>query len=949
MASPGPGIGPGPSSNWAAPILPGFDVQIQRQLDNLPISPALFTDIYTVHNRRLPLHIQTTLDRQDPGARAQYGNNITLLFRACFHCHDYWRSPHFWPAIASAFKPDPESDLHCDFDMIETLAEILVRARKVYLSNVTGPKSPGTGATKAVDVWTKFIHGRADSYRSKGDRVQLFDRLDNYLSHSTTSQFLQIDSAWVAKFPQNCDAPRTGRKRQRSLSPNPTTQAPDAKRKPSESSFDMSGRSSPVGWASTVLPRPPPLKTEFRTLDQAAQANQPYQTPVSANDRTKQDGYLLHQSPLNMKGGMSVRGCAQQASSSSTRRDSLPEAAGPSNANLEVARLQEKVLALEEKARQSLEEQLAFEKERHSLKEQLAAAAQPKENELSIKIDQRLAMVEKRLGPANQDTMTTDFQNLQTIITSFKDHLAEAERKRVQDVEYTRGMFRSASKQAETIQKLEIRIASLETKVDPRSAQSRADDATSDRGKINDEVLAKVAHAEARVTLLESKEDYGESLRESQSRLATHEHQPMNVSKLVERGSPAASEDLIKAATRSLTDRLVSLETQQGELEKRAATKTFVEANSRSVKDRLASLDEMLRADIERNAASKDFMKTAAGDLGNRLDVLEKQQAASAKLPAIQFERNSKRTDDHVASLRRQIDAENFKAATFRDDVIKALRDRITVLEKQQADSAKLAATKAFDSKRTDDHVASLERQIAADKFKAARDRDDGTRGLGDRIAALESQGTQLHKAIEMLKTTELPETPRSPSPLQDVQHSMEDMRKELKNLPTMSVVSQKMVQNEMNMRSMFDDYERGINERLEAFTVQVGTAKAQIKGFNQLLNQTNSDMVKRDDVKALEGRLVDLTRQLDAAKQSQAEATKLEEKIKDLTKVLDDKIGNAVDSIAPADLPNGLQEVQTRIEDLTNDVALMRSRVDTVSRGLGKLIAAVTEGAVSG
>lgn len=899
MVFPGPNDGLATFPSLTAPILAGFDAQIQQELKNL--TPALFTDIYTVEDHRLPPHIQRTLDRQGQRARElllrgiHFGNNITLLFRACSHCRSSWRLPHFWPAVASAFK--------CDPDVVASLADNFVRARRSSLGNHDGPRPPDTGATKAVDVWIHFIDDQAASFQPNEDSPRLFSRLDRYLNKSKTNQFLQSDTAGVVEWGWSCRPPQTAHKRQRSPSPDRTDQKPVAKRRPtSGSNFDVWDRASPANGASTFPPKPPLVKTDFRPLGQAAQANQPYQTPISASDGKRHDDDFPHQSPSNLKDGLTVRGCAKLANGNLKRHDSSPEEEPSSAANLEAALLQDKVMTLE--------------KECQSLKEQLAATAAPhKENKGSY----------KKLGPATQDSSTPDFQPM---VESFRAQLAEAEKRRVQDVEYTRGLIRGlerklsasttgepALNQQQAIQRLESRIDSLETKIDNMRASAElrsgdalvealqtststvemgirdgvkgAVDASPDRGQIHDEVLVKLAHAEARITLLERKEDYGEALRECQSKMATLEHQQTSISKPTDTGAPT-NEELVEALTRPLKDRITLLETQQGELEKRAATKTFVEVNSKRVNERLGLLDRLLEADKECNAATKHLIETATGETSTRL----------------------------------------------------------TALEKHQVESAKPVVTKAFVEK----HLASLERQIEADKFETAKDRAEITKGFGDRIAALEFQSTQLFKGIEMAKTTYVPQTPKSSLP-QYVQHDPEDMRKELRSLPGPTSVSQKVVQIEKTMRIILEEYKRDTNERMGAFAVQVDTAKAQIQGFNKLLNKTTSDMIKCDAVEVLEGKLVHLSRDMGIVKQSQAHAMELENKVEGVAQeltLLKDKARQALGGVTPAGLPNKLQQVHAMIEDLNKNMLFVRSRVDTLSRGFRGFIAEVAEGITS-
>lgn len=283
---------------------------------------------------------------------------------------------------------------------------------------------------------------------------------------------------------------------------------------------------------------------------------------------------------------------------------------------------------------------------------------------------------------------------------------------------------------------------------------------------------------------------------------------------------------------------------------------------------------------------------------------------------------------------------------TLDEAATKAIDNRVSSLDKQHLESAKLAASKTFvevNSKRLDDRLSTLERQQQeADEHKA---RDDATlKAIEDRVVALETQGTRL------LKITETPKSPKSPSPLRDVQHNMEDIWKKIKGLPTMTSVSEKTFQIEQHLRALLEQHRRDINERLEGAVKELGDVKAQIKGLLKLLDDATSSMAKSESVTALKGELAILSRKLDSACQSvsrNAQVEELERKVKDLGS----DVQQVLRAISSEDLATRLQELYTRVDgieqsvevakkdDLAREVASLHDRCNTLTAGLKGLL----------
>lgn len=280
-------------------------------------SSAWLRRTYTVEwNQNSPI-LSGIAGRQNREAAIQkmrYGNNITILFRACFRLSRFYGTPGFWPAIAKGWSISPGAT--------EDVVDLFVRARHIYRNRQgTGFSS---GATVAVDHWIRYLdnfRGRSDVYRPYSDNYEpdpASARMAELFYEASRTKFLQDDAAAVLSRRGIEETQRPVRKR--SPSPTPLERHRDAKRRPNPDWFDE----PPVRSASTsnaFLPPKPPLTLDLERGPEPSK--QEYPTPTSiARPHSDQHAFSLQAPPVENY-ERKIRGLAQKGSRSPTPKESI--------------------------------------------------------------------------------------------------------------------------------------------------------------------------------------------------------------------------------------------------------------------------------------------------------------------------------------------------------------------------------------------------------------------------------------------------------------------------------------------------------------------------------------------------------------------------------------------------------------------------------------------------
>lgn len=299
-------------------VLPGFDHDVQLQGQNF--SDPAFVSKWM----RRTFTIERDRGKQFTDIQCRYGNNITILFRACIRLRSYHESPAFWPAIALGFS--------CSAPAAQDMVKRFTHARHAYLSQ--WPNSGFSSATtKAADAWIDIL-SQQNTYRPQskqdGDPRAVNIMAHNFYDDAST-RFLQTDAANVLTRRGMDDVQRC-RPRKRSPSPNIGPYRP-VKRRPGTELFpgheERLESSEPPTSTKASLPPKPSLALDVSTK-KPEQVKQDYPTPSSTHVQSSEHSMPSPclQPPTGEHFERKIRGLAQ---TQPDRRSSSRESGEVSN------------------------------------------------------------------------------------------------------------------------------------------------------------------------------------------------------------------------------------------------------------------------------------------------------------------------------------------------------------------------------------------------------------------------------------------------------------------------------------------------------------------------------------------------------------------------------------------------------------------------------------------
>ncbi|KAJ4389035.1 hypothetical protein N0V93_006497 [Gnomoniopsis smithogilvyi] len=255
-------------------ILRGFDRD--RQLD-INFRTVAFGTCWLRRTYTNGTHNHITLRTRNDEHRlheVRYGNNITVLLKACYHLRQYYTSSGFWPAVAQGFGASA--------DVVRDMVELFVDARSTYRkNNPDEDRLARSGTNVAADKWLDFLANRRRDSAATRSNDSLYASSVDIHGHARyfykESEGREVDLANV--LPKKIDylhySPPGPRKR--SASPEPPGRAPSPKRRPSDNDFN---RAEPL---HARLSQPlPPLETRNQIKGSARQDDR---TPTSASER----------------------------------------------------------------------------------------------------------------------------------------------------------------------------------------------------------------------------------------------------------------------------------------------------------------------------------------------------------------------------------------------------------------------------------------------------------------------------------------------------------------------------------------------------------------------------------------------------------------------------------------------------------------------------------------
>ncbi|ROW15998.1 hypothetical protein VPNG_02608 [Cytospora leucostoma] len=652
-------------ANIGGPIIvPGFDrdVQLGHCFESSTFEAFWLRRTYTDENNQLLRSSDRRRQRE-----IRYGNNITILIKACHLLRTFYGQPSFWSVIAKGFGS-------MTFETARERISCFERARRTFLRRTGGSSTFHSNATRAADDWIAFLDNcslqqpvpvSATALESTG--AEFFSKSRGLLVDSArmTHTFRGEDPASYAHTSARFTAPAAPRKR--SPSPSQPGQPPSAKRRQASDNPDSLGTAS--GNKSLASHSLPPLNTGPAILGVHAKQD-PCQTPSTAQNVPTTDGYSELGTP-DEKVGLKIRGIAHDNSQSPSHsvseisnkeHTSLPDELRQANLALQI-----RVQALEKDKRQTEEATQAMKTKFAELEERMSAfESRPAQADDSIKaLDDKITSLETRLQAVQDHMQLRDekmtLRDIREKVSSLEERL-ESQPKHPEDtgafhdlqerVESLRAKIGSVestvSRGNETIQDMQTQLNSLESKSVLREGHPNI---TSRQGQV---VVGKPATFQ------------GQHLEAMTSRQGAVETR-------VESGDEAAQ---------SLETRMAALESQTGTPCEITLTEVWnkVVANDRVLSAEAEKLQKVY-GEVELLMQEHEGFHNAISKHADRLSAAERLERQVTVLQTEMFSlktRKTKELDDKITALQGKIIAGH-------DDLlgkIKSLPTSETVTEK---------------------------------------------------------------------------------------------------------------------------------------------------------------------------------------------------------------------------------------------------------------------------
>lgn len=282
-------------------FLPGFDRhrQLAMEFATIRFGTAWLRRTFT-SEQDMSVLAGLAADEHNPRERrlaeVRYGNNITLLIKACYFLRDFHGSASLWTAISRVFGVTP--------DLAKSVVDLFVEARAIYRSNSSAARDTApliTETTHWTDKWNSFLDERQDPKSALDSEV--FAAVDDFFQKekAKNGDLACVLSRGAAMDPPS--APRALRKRW----PSPSTSqgTPNAKRRAISRSTEELGHDSPPG------------RTRCQSLAVGSQPSshhkpEPHETILSANARQYQNDQVRRTGPEEPYFELKIRGQAQR-------------------------------------------------------------------------------------------------------------------------------------------------------------------------------------------------------------------------------------------------------------------------------------------------------------------------------------------------------------------------------------------------------------------------------------------------------------------------------------------------------------------------------------------------------------------------------------------------------------------------------------------------------------
>lgn len=626
--------------------LPGFDHDEQLRLDfSSPVFLSAWTRrAYTREPNPNSLSLgETRQAREAAAVRLRYGNNITVLFRACYRLSSFYGSPGFWPAISSGFSINPRAT--------EDMVDCFVRARRAYRRSAQ--KYFPSGTTHAVDQWIKFIDGSgpSSSWRPPASRPgasQAAERAAADFYENSRTRFLQDDAACVLSKRGIQETQRDVRKRP--PSPTPLEKPREAKRiAGSDSSQKPTGTADHLA-PTTKASSPPrlPLALDTKNPEQAKQeAKQEYPTPTSIIRTQPEESASSPLAPPVEHIERRIRCITQEDSRPPPTDNSEPVPESQSTSQVQVKK--QKPADVRPESSGSIKDAPATLTTTSKM-----LTTESTEPGLVTMMQAKIASLEKRLLEAEAGR-EKDASSVKALVASYETRMVELEESR--------------SAQAVLMQKMQAQLVLMESK--PTAPDNSA---SVDRDAIINNALGsnqkEMLKMDNRLTALEER---GESLRRAIRGLA---HTNTNgLSPTPPEDIQRSIEDMAMRVRALPTMHHVSEKVFQLEKQLRDTLQTYQRNNDERVDKAVKDLENMR---VQVRGLAKQFDKaTACLPKTATLTAVQEQVARLSKEVSSLATRESKVQDGQLATLNGRVDK---LSAELHDECLVSLPDLIQKL-----------------------------------------------------------------------------------------------------------------------------------------------------------------------------------------------------------------------------------------------------------------------------
>lgn len=649
-------------------LLPGFDHDEQLRLDFS--SPAFLSAwtrrAYTREHNPNSLSLgETRQAREAASVRVRYGNNITVLFRACYRLSGFYGSPGFWPAISIGFSINPRAT--------EDIVHCLVRARRVYRRS--SHQQFHSGATVAVDQWIKFIDGSASSSSwrppaSGPGASQAAERSAADFYENSKTRFLQDDAACMLTKRGIQESQRAVRKRPPSPTPleNPREAKRIASADSSQKPTSTANRLAPTTKASSSSRLP--LALDTKKPEQAKQeARQEYPTPTSSSlalgtnivRPQPEESACSPLAPPVEHIERKIRGIAQKDSCSPPMDDSEPMPEGQSTSQVQVKR--QKPADVRPESSGSVQDVPATLTTTPKM-----STTESTEPGLVAMMQVKIVSLEERLLKAEAGH-EKDVSSFKALIASYETRMVELEDSR--------------SVQAILMQKMQAQLALMESK--PATPDRTA---SVDRDAIINNTLGssqkEMLKMDNRLTALE---EQGESLRRA-IRGMTHTN-TKGLSPTPPEDIQWSMEDMARRVKTLPTMHHVSEKVFQLEKQLRETLQTYQRNNDERVNKAVKDLENMR---VQVRGLAKQFDKaTACLPKTATLTAIQEQVARLSKEMSSLAARECKVQDDQLSTLNGRVDKLStelhHECLVSLPDLIQKLSSKTDALEKKIGDA----------------------------------------------------------------------------------------------------------------------------------------------------------------------------------------------------------------------------------------------------------------------